>query len=172
MCQHFNFTPYPVGGEILTVLKGAQNTELAVGIVPHEIIIAYSNHLVAKGEVKRSTLARILAVHGVQVCAGNILSRRKCSHKLVEDGRGQGTQGVSAVEQHSLTLSSCGCLVDLDNIAARLIDRDAIQVDPESCEAVGRLCSRDDGTFDEVSRVLLDVDTAEDHGSWMKAVPC
>lgn len=154
----------------LTIRKGAQDAVLSVGIVPHKVIEANVDHLVAKGEVKRSTLPRIGAVHSIQLCAGNVLCGRKRSHKLVEDGRGQGTQGISAVEQHSLALSSCGRLIDFNHVAAWLIDRNAIQVDPESCVAVRRLRSWDDGTLDETSRVLLDIDATENDRSWVKAL--
>ncbi len=123
----------------------------------------------AESEVKRATLARIGTVHGIQVCARDILGRRECGYKLRENGGGQGAEGITAVQEHRLALASTRGRVDLNHATPRLVDRDAVEVDPVSCVTVRGLGGRDDGTLDEVARVLLDVDATKNDGSCKSA---
>jgi hypothetical protein len=133
--------------------------------VPDKIIIPDINDGVAKGEVKRSALSRVKTINHIQICTSNILRRRECGHERFENCRGQGAERVSAVEEHGLALSPRRCLVDVNDFAAGLVNGNSVQVDPESCPAIGRLLGRDDRALHELASILLGIDAAKNDGS-------
>jgi hypothetical protein len=133
--------------------------------MPHEVVVADVDDLVAEGEVEGATEAGVQAVNDVEIGVGDILGRREGGKELLEDGGGQGAERVAAVKQDALALGSRRGLVDLNDVAIGLVDRDAVDVNPVAGEAIGRRGSGDYGALDEVARVLLDVEAAEDDGS-------
>lgn len=146
----------------LTILEGAQDTELSIRVVPDKVIVVDIDDGITKGEVERAALAGIGTVNDIQVRVGHILGRGERGNELLEDGRGQRTERVSTVEQHRLAVASGGGGVHIDDGSIGLVDCNAVDVEPETCVAVGRLGGGDDGALGEVARVFLGVDTAED----------
>lgn len=138
--------------------------------MPNKIVVAHINDLITKREVEGATLTRIQAVNHVQVSVRGVLGGREGRNEVLHDGSGQGAECISAVQQERLTLATTRRAVDGYHVTVRLVDRDAVGVDPEPGEAVGRLRGGDNGTLDEVTRVLLGVDAAKDYGSCLVEV--
>jgi len=147
------------------ISESAQDAKVRVRNVPNKIVVAHINDLITKREVEGATLTRIQAVNHVQVSVRGVLGGREGRNEVLHDGSGQGAECISAVQQERLTLATTRRAVDGYHVTVRLVDRDAVGVDPEPGEAVGRLRGGDNGTLDEVTRVLLGVDAAKDYGS-------
>lgn len=148
---------------LTTISSDAQDAEVVLRLLPDEVIVRNVDKGLAKLEVDVALGFADVARHLVQVGA----RLRGCSlgeglQDLVEDFLGQGADGVAAVEEHRLAV---GLVEDRDVGAIGLGDGNAIEIDPVTGLAVGRLGRRNDGTLLEVAGELLGVDSAKHNGA-------
>jgi hypothetical protein len=79
------------------VLEGTQDAEFRVRVVPDEVVVADVDGAFAKQEVDGASLARVLAIHEVQVGRWDVHSGWEGRDKFVEQRRGQCAECISAV---------------------------------------------------------------------------
>ncbi len=132
--------------------------------MPNKVVVGDIDDFVAKGKVERSAIARAWTGDFVQSAklGMNLSLIWERSHKLGVNASRQGTQRRSTVEHHRLALGLWIRLVDWDDGAIWLVDRNAVKINPEPCQTIWRLGAGDDGAFDKVALVLLDIETTKD----------